>query len=73
MKDRLLSLVFPSAVLAAILGIFHLAEQGRQETISRVEAEVLRQGCTGADQSYNAPNIFYLRCPEGIREFDING
>lgn len=72
MKSALITLMIPVMLaLGLFLFIGHVAGQ-RQAIIDRVETEVRAQGCTSADQSYYTPNIFYLRCPDGIREYDIN-
>lgn len=59
-------------VLTIMFGGIYVFEQERQALVDRIHAETKAQGCTSAEQSYYMPTIFYLHCPDGIRELDLS-
>ena len=63
--------IFLAILVVGMAGGLYKFNKDREEFVAALNQHVKERGCFSAEQSYNNPNIFYLRCPDGIEELNL--
>ena len=72
LRDLTLPFVFLAILVVGMAGGLYKYSKNHEEFVRALNQHVRERGCFSAEQSYNNPNIFYLRCPDGIEELDLS-